>query len=112
MDLEQEPLPMVLVVAVEPVQSVIMVQLLQVGLVVAEWLLQLRVLLLQEPVVEVDQETDQEPVVQVDLVAVVEVKDLVEMQRREQLILVVVEVVPPDLVVADLVELLDLVDQE
>ena len=103
---------MVLVVAVEPVQSVIMVQLLQVGLVVAEWLLQLRVLLLQEPVVEVDQETDQEPVVQVDLVAVVEVKDLVEMQRRERPILVVVEVVPLDLVVADLVELLDLVVQE
>ena len=103
---------MVLVVAVEPVQSVIMVQLLQVGLVVPEWLLQLRVLLLQEPVVEVDQETDQEPVVQVDLVAVVEVKDLVEMQRRERLILVVVEAVPLDQVVADLVELLDLVDQE
>ena len=103
---------MVLVVAVEPVEPVVLVQLLQVGLVVPEWLLQLRVLLLQEPVVEVDQEMLQELVVRVDLVAVVEVKDLVEMQRRERLILVVVEAVPLDLVVADLVELLDLVDQE
>ena len=103
---------MVLVVAVEPVEPVVLVQLLQVGLVVPEWLLQLRVLLLQEPVVEVDQEMLQELVVRVDLVAVVEVKYLVEMQRRERLILVVVEAVPLDLVVADLVELLDLVDQE